>query len=166
MSTLPPTPAPEPTLVPEQSPKRPRVILWKWTLVATGVFMAYGMWQCGSGFYQGFKHSKEAVHRFHQELNSGDFETICREADEAFGKDNHDGAVQFLRAVHTKLGDATSESMGSLHVNASTDGTFVTVTFNSTFTGGSAEETFVWVKGMSGLKLHQYRIVSNAFILK
>ncbi|HXZ12147.1 MAG TPA: hypothetical protein VEG64_07120 [Candidatus Sulfotelmatobacter sp.] len=159
---LPPTPEPNsPLSIPA---KRSKVIFWKWTLLVSGVFVAYLMWQCGSGLYQGAKQSKAAVHHFHEQLNNGEFEKIVEEADPAVSKSGHDEFIEFLRAVHTKLGDATSESMGSVHVNATTGGTFVVVSFNSTFTGGAAQETFTWVKRMSGLKLYRYHVESKAFL--
>ena len=164
MNTILPPPTPEPNPPLSLPTKRPRVILWKWTLLVSGVFVAYLMWQCGSGLYQGAEQSKAAVHHFHDQLNNSEFEKIVEEADPAFSKSGHDELIEFLQAVHTKLGNATSESIGGVHVNATTNGTFVVVSFDSTFTGGTARETFTWIKRTSGLKLQGYHVESKAFL--
>jgi hypothetical protein len=159
MSTLFPAP------VGEQTAKRPKVIIWKWTLIATALFLTYFLWECGSGFYQGGRHANEAVRRFHQELNSGKYEQICQEAAEGFReKDKHDELIKLLQAVHTKLGDVKAESFGNITVNAGTDGTFIVTSYSSTFERGMAEETFTWLKRAGGLELYTYHIESNAFV--
>lgn len=146
-------------------PKRPKVIVWKSTLIATGLFMVFLMWQCGSGLYQGAHQSKEAVQRFHRQLNEGDFEKICQEADQAFVSANHDQLVRLLWAVRSKLGTASSESLPSVNVTANKGGRFVVVTYDSVFAGGGAKETFTWIKRTSGLKLCGYNISSAVFLL-
>jgi hypothetical protein len=163
MSTL----FPAPTPASEQTPKRPKIIIWKWTLVATALFFAYLMWECGSGLYQGGVQANGAVRHFHQELNDGQYEQICQEAETGFCETTkHDEVTSFLQGVHKKLGNATAESLIGMNVNANTNGTFITTRYNSTFADGSAEETFTWVKSSGKLKLHGYNIQSNAFILK
>lgn len=149
-----------------QLAKKPKVIFWKWTLIATGLFMAYLLWECGSGLYQGSRLANESVQRFHHELNDGQYEQIYQEADAGFrDPEKHDEIVKFLRGVHTKLGNATSERFSNMRVNATTEGTFIITTYTSTFSAGTAEETFTWVKNGTGLKLYGYNIQLNAFIL-
>jgi len=158
---------PAPTQVADQTPKRPKVILWKWTLVATALVFAYLMWECGSGLYQGGAQSNAAVRHFHQELNNSQFEQICQEAEAGFCETTKpDEVASFLQAVHKKLGNATAENVAGLHVEANTSGTFIRATYNSTFTEGSAQETFTWIKSGGHLKLHGYNIQSNVFVLK
>jgi hypothetical protein len=53
----------------QPKPKRKRVLL-KWSLVATGMLLAYFMWQCGSGMSAGAQLSDDAVRRFHSQLDS------------------------------------------------------------------------------------------------
>lgn len=60
----------------------------------------------------------KAAQRFHEQLNSGDFDAICREADEVFSQgEKHDELLHFLEKVHQKLGNAGAGSRVNLHVN-------------------------------------------------
>ncbi len=59
-------------------------ILWKWSLVATGILAAFLMWQCLSGLVQAGRLSDPAVAEFHRRMNAGDFEAIYSHAGEAF----------------------------------------------------------------------------------
>ncbi|HYL69016.1 MAG TPA: hypothetical protein VEX69_07615 [Candidatus Limnocylindria bacterium] len=154
-----------PTGEPEQPQKRPKVVLWKWSLIITGIVLTYLMWSCGSALYHGKRLADGSIHRFHQQFNAGEYEDICREGVPGFSQgENHDEMVKLLRAIRTKLGNATSESMTNLHVNATTNGTFVETTYDSTFEKGKAKETFTWLKSGSALKLYGYNIQSNALI--
>jgi len=131
----------------QEPPKRQKTVLWKWTLVATGLFMAFLLWQCGSGMYQGRKLANVAVQHFHQELNNSQFDQICQEGDPEFrAAQSHDNLVRFLRAVHAKLGNALSDSMTGIRVNATTSGTFIITSYSTRYGNGSAQETFTWVK--------------------
>ena len=67
--------------------------------------------------------------------------------------------------MHTKLGNATAEDLTNTTVNATTGGTFVVSSYDSTFASGKAQETFTWVKSSAGLKLSGYNIQSNVFII-
>jgi hypothetical protein len=141
------------------------VIVWKWTLIATALFVAYLLWQCGSGLYQGGRLANGSVHHFHQELNSGQYDQIWQEGDSGFREGGkHEEFVRVLQATHAKLGNATTENLTNLHVNATTGGTLIITSYNTTFSGGMAEETFTWVKEGSGLKLRRYVITSPAFL--
>ena len=74
----------------------PKRILWKWSLVISGGFLAILMWQCGSALYSGSRLADVAVQRFHGQLNRGEFDKICSEADEAFSQQQkHDELVTF-----------------------------------------------------------------------
>jgi len=57
-------------------PDTPKRVLWKWSLVAAAVISVFLMWQCGSALHQGRSLSNIAARRFHQELNSGQYEQI------------------------------------------------------------------------------------------
>jgi len=72
--------------------------------------------------------------------------------------------VKFLEAIHTKLGNAGAERLLNATVNAGTDGTFVTTEYDTTFAGGSAIETFTWIKKRGALKLYGYNVQSNTFL--
>jgi hypothetical protein len=130
----------------------------RWGLAVTAVCLLI-MWQCGSGLIWGRKLANEAVEHFHQELNASRYDEIFREADPGLteGKTKED-LVKFLQAVHTKLGEAGAVSPVSIHVNATTNGRFTTAQYKTTFTRGSAVETFTWIGAGSTLKLYGYDI--------
>ena len=101
--------------------KPPRRVLWKWSLALTAAVFLFLMWQCGSAFYMGRQLSEKAVQNFHAQLDSGRYEDICREADEAFSEgQKHDELVQVLGAVHRKLGNALVANQVNTNVSATT----------------------------------------------
>lgn len=145
-------------------PKRKRTLM-KWSLVATALVFGYFAWQCGSGMSTGARLSDDAVQRFHSQLDSGAYDTIVGESDEAFQTtDSQEELLKFLAGVHSKLGAAHGFTRTNIFVNANTNGTFINVTYNSTFEQGSAVETFTWRKVSGGLKLMGYHVESKAFL--
>jgi hypothetical protein len=103
--------------------------------------------------------------RFHSQLDSGAYDAIIGEADEAFrNADSQEELLKFLAGVHSKLGAVHDFTRTNIFVSANTNGTFVKVTYNSTFEQGSAVETFTWRKVSGGLKLMAYHIESKAFL--
>jgi hypothetical protein len=145
-------------------PKRVRV-LWKLSLAVTAVTLVFYVWQCGSAITEGRRSANELVRRFHQMLNGGNYEQIAQEADQVLLQEgHHDELVALLGAVHTKLGNASTESLTNMSVNSGTDGTFVATEYKTTFAHGSAVETFTWIKRGNTLKLYGYNVQSNAFL--
>jgi hypothetical protein len=147
-------------------PKHKRVLL-KWSLLATVLVLGYFMWQCGSGMKAGARLSDDAVRHFHSQLDSGAYEDIVRDADEAFqNSGNRDEIIKFLAGVHSKLGPSRGFTRTNIFVNASTNGTFIRVTYQSTFDQGNAVEAFTWKKAGAGLKLVRFDVNSNAFVTR
>jgi hypothetical protein len=106
-----------------------------------------------------------AVQQFHQQLDNGQYETICSRAVKGFCSSGADGEVmRFLKGVHEKLGNTGTTKRGSLNVNTNQDGTFVTVQYDTSFATGPAVETFTWIKSGNTLRLYRYDIRSNAFL--
>ena len=160
------TPAATPT--PDFGPTvpRPKRVLWKWSLAFTAAALLFLLWQCGSSLYQGRSLANASVRHFHEQLNNGRYEDIYGEADEGFVRSGkREDLVKFLQAVHTKLGEASSESLTNINVNAATRGTFITTVYATQFTRGRAVETFTWIKRNGVLKLYGYNVQSNALIL-
>jgi hypothetical protein len=138
------------------SPKR---ILWKWSLAIAAIVLLFLIWQVGSAVYSGPKLSDRSVQHFHDELNRGRYEEICREGDEGFHQgDRHDNLLHFLQLVHTKLGDFEGSKQINLDVKAGTGGTFLTSQYSSHFGQGPAMETFAWRKHGSILTLYGYSV--------
>ena len=145
---------------PTSSPKR---VLWKWSLAATSLVLLLLAWQCGSALQEGPTSANAAVQEFHERLNGGRYEEICRQADEGFTRPGkHDQLVGFLEKVHTRLGNAGVSNLANMRVNASTGGTFVVAQYYTTFDHGSAVETFTWIRSSGALKLSGYNIQSDA----
>jgi hypothetical protein len=147
-------------------PKHKRVLL-KWSLLATVLLLGYFMWQCGSGMRAGARLSDDAVRRFHSQLDLEAYGNIVRESDEAFqNSGNHDEIIKFLAGVHSKLGLSRGFTRTNIFVNASSNGTFIKVAYQSTFDQGNAVEAFTWRKAGAGLKLVSYEVNSNAFLTR
>jgi hypothetical protein len=147
-------------------PKAKRVLL-KWLFLATVLILGYFMWQCGSGMRAGARLSDDAVRHFHSQLDSEAYGDIVRDSDEAFQKsDNRDEIIKFLSGVHSKLGLTRGFTRANIFVNAGTNGTFIKVTYQSTFDHGNALEAFTWKKAGGGLKLVRYDVNSNAFLTR
>ena len=150
---------------PQQQPGTLGARRRSWTLIPA-VFLACSLSSCIGTLIQSREESNQAVHHFHQELNDAQYDQICQEADSRFSQsDTHENLVKFLRGVHTKLGNTTAENLGNTNVSATTNGTFIVASYDSTFALGKAQETFTWVKSSDGLKLVRYNIQSNAFII-
>ena len=127
--------------------------------------MLFVVWQCGSALYEGPALSNRAVWRFHAHLNSGEFEAICNEADEVLAQgENREELLDVLQAVHRKLGDAGEEKFVNLHVDVTTNGTFILSQYATTFDQGKATETFTWRKSGRTLKLYSYHVESRVFL--
>jgi hypothetical protein len=147
-------------------PKHKPVLL-KWSLLATVLVLGYFMWQCGSGMRAGARLSDDALRHFHSQLDSEAYGDIVREADEAFqNSGNRDEIIKFLAGVHSKLGQSRGFTRTNIFVNASTNGTFIKVTYQSIFDQGNAMEAFTWKKAGTGLKLVRYDVNSNAFVTR
>jgi hypothetical protein len=167
MSEVDATLLPTPPSIPDfgRNVKRPKRILWKWSIAVTAVLLIFLMWQCGSTLYTGSKLADQQVERFHGQLNRGEFEAICREADEGFSEDDkREEFMRFLESVHRKLGNAESGKRVNLNVQATNGSTFVTSQYNSEFESGQADETFTWRKSGNTLKLYRYNVQSAAFL--
>jgi hypothetical protein len=160
MST--PTQAPGPDFSYEA--EKPTV-LWKWSaLIAAIVFLYFG-WQFGSALYFGLKLADGEVRHFHDELNSGQIEEICDDADGAFSQGPRCyQLVETLQGVHRKLGDVIDQRRGRINLNLNSQGVFITVEFFTEFASGQARETFTWHKGGNTLIFYSYNVQSKAFL--
>jgi hypothetical protein len=115
----------------------------------------------------GARLSDDAVHHFHSQLDSQAYDDIVGNSDEAFQNSaNHDELTKFLSGVHSKLGSSHGFTRTNIFVNATTNGTFTKVTYQSRFDQGNATESFTWKKANGGLKLVRYDVKSNAFVTR
>ena len=146
--------------------KHKRVLL-KWSLLATALVLGFFMWQCGAGMRAGARLSDDAVRHFYSQLDSEAYGDIVGDSDEAFqNSGNRDQIIKFLTGVHSKLGPSRGFTRTNIFVNASANGTFIKVTYQSTFDQGNAMEAFTWKKAGAGLKLVRFDVNSNAFVTR
>jgi hypothetical protein len=160
--------APGPLIPPGvQAPAKRKWISVKWTLVAIVLLFGYFAWQCGSGMSAGARLSDDAVRHFHSQLDSQRYGEIMDESDEGFRHSgSRDEILKFLSGVHSKLGASRGFTRTNIVVNATTNGTFIRVSYKSTFDQGDAAESFTWRKTGDGLKLFNYQVNSNVFVTR
>lgn len=154
--------SPEPNLAVPAKPKR-KVFL-KWSLGITALLFAYLVWQCSTTMSKATSLATDATQRFHQQFNSGEYGQIYSEADLQGDQRNRDEFIEFLAAVHGKMGDFRSSNNTNLAVHSEAGDTTVTAKFDSTYERGRAKETFVWSKANGHLRLQSYDIQSKAFL--
>ncbi len=160
-------PAPEFTLS-ESRPwyRRNLVVL---AIIVVTILIVIGMWQCGRGVAglvrQGTGPSLRATEQFHAQLNRGAYDEIYTGATEEFRKSgSQQELTTFFEAVHRKLGDFVSSGSPSYFVQATTNGMFVTLTYQSTFQRGKGAERFVWKIEGGQPRLMGYNIDSRELI--
>jgi hypothetical protein len=109
----------------------------------------------------------QAVPRFHDLLDAGQFDAIYATGSEAFkSKNTPEEFRAVLDSIHRKLGATKSSKQLGWNVVRGTKGTVVTLTYATDFVEGSAEETFTYrLEGGEAL-LTGYHISSKALILK
>jgi len=159
---------PSSVLVEAQPKPKRRKILLKWSLFATALLFSYLIWTFGSGLMAGAGPSDDAVRRFHSQLDLRDYEELLLESDEGFqNSESHEELLKFFASVHSKLGVSQGSTRTNINVNVSTNGTLITVTYQSTFEQGNATETFTWRRTAGGdLRLFGYNVQSNVFLSK
>ena len=111
--------------------------------------------------------AESEVPRFHRQLNAQElgaiYDNSASEMKEATGRKEF---IEFLQAVHRKLGVMKTTERQNWHVNYGTNGTVITLVYNTSFTEGEATEQFLYRLEGKTAKLMGYNINSNAFILK
>ena len=109
----------------------------------------------------------EAVKQFHERFDSEQYATIYAEADEELQKQTSQKEfIAILSAVHRKLGMVKQASSTGYFINANTDGTFVKLTYKTSFPDSDATETFTWRMAGGKCKLIYYNIESTALIIR
>jgi len=110
--------------------------------------------------------SDAAVQRFHSRLNDQQFDDIIRTATAGFrisspAAERH----AYFEGVVASLGQHQDSDRVALTAGSGVSGSGVTVTLDSRFEYGSAQETFVFVERNEELVLHDYRINSQVFMV-
>jgi hypothetical protein len=142
-------------------------VVWKLSFAVAAVILTFYAWRFGSELVQGRLLANMAVQHFHQEFNEGQYEQITLEGDDGFAdKQKRAQFMALLETVHSKLGNADSESFVNMTVNVGTDGTFLSAEYNTTFDHEHVLETYTWRKKSGKLLLYGYKIRSNSFLPK
>ena len=109
--------------------------------------------------------AKAGVQRFHDMLNASQFQAVYDQSDAAMqAASSKDRLIQFLSAVHRKLGAAGKSTLQNWNVNYTPTGQFVTLTYQTTFASGPGDENFIYKIDGGAAKLVGYHINSDALI--
>ncbi len=138
-------------------------------ILALAFIALIGLYECGRGMMglvkEGIGPSREAVNQFHAHLNRGEYADILAQGTDEFRKSASDAELtSFFDAIHRKLGDFLTASSPSYFVQATTNGTFITLTYESTFQRGKGTEKFVWKMESGKVRLMNYNIGSRELI--
>ena len=118
-------------------------------------------------FTKGKQVAESAVGQFHNQYNAGQFHDIYNQADDGFKRsDSEAHLVQFFEALQRKLGTVKDANQTGWHVNATTNGTIVTLAYDTEFSEGKGTEEFVFrVNGDKAL-LYNYHVNSPLLLTK
>jgi len=135
--------------------------------VARGVAVAMALVLGACSSSADFDRAKEGVERFHEMFNGGTFDAIYSEAGKEFQASTpRDEFLQFVEAVHRKLGKAGEAKLRGWNVNYNTSGSYVTLTYATHYDEGDASEQFVFNVGGGKASLVGFHINSKVLILK
>jgi hypothetical protein len=128
---------------------------------------APGLLLSGCGMKHDISAASAAVVEFHSRLNNQDYGTIYQQADPRFRDAiKADDFQSLLTAIRNKLGGVLDSKQQGYFVNYNTSGTQIRLTYATKFSGGDAQEEFVWSKSGATYQLLRYHINSNALITK
>jgi len=130
-------------------------------------FCVLGLLFAGCGTGDNIRLAENGVTRVHAQMDNGQFLDIYTQAYDGFrSATKQQDFLDFVGAVHRKLGKVQTATRGSYFVNFTTSGTRVRLNYQTKFEGGDAQEEFVWkIKGQDAA-LVGYHINSTALILK
>jgi hypothetical protein len=111
--------------------------------------------------------SEAATNQFHRQLDAEQYSVIYSEADDQFRESTSESKLtELLTAIRGKLGAVQSTEITSWFFNFGGQGPFATVVSHTRFTKGDAEERFVWRIRDGRARLMNYKVNSNALLLK
>jgi hypothetical protein len=109
--------------------------------------------------------AEQSVEEFHSQLDSERYSDIYTQADEDFKKASSQEEVEkLMRAVHQKLGKVQAANQAGYLINVGSNGSIVTLTYETTFVGGKATEQFLWRVRDDRAALLNYNINSTALV--
>ncbi len=118
-------------------------------------------------FTKGKSTSEQAVGKFHDQFNAGQFREIYAQSDEGFRKASSEAdALALWEAVRRKLGTVKNSTQTRWHVNATPGGTMVSLAYDVEFTEGKGTEEFVFHMDGDKALLFNYHVNSPLLITK
>ena len=118
-----------------------------------------------------FKKSKStgesAVARFHTQFNAEQYHEMYGQTHEGFRKaTTEQQMIEYLKAVHRKLGEVKDAEQTRWFVNATTAGTKVSLAYKTSFAEGEAAEQFVFLVEGDNSALYSYNVSSPILVTK
>ena len=111
------------------------------------------------------KQADQGVVRFHSEMNAGQYAHIYdASAEEMKATTKREDFIKFLTGAHAKLGAYRESKQVGWNDNYATGGHFVTLTYDSQFERGPAQEQFVYRMKDDQPILAGYHVNSNLFV--
>lgn len=117
----------------------------------------------GCGIKESYEQTGAEVAQFHKALDSENYEVIWKTASPGMRKaSSQEQLTKLLEAVHRKLGKVKESKQVGWNSNTTTEGSFVTVTMQTTFERGAGTEAITFIKGDDDrLSLVGYNIQSQ-----
>lgn len=110
--------------------------------------------------------AEKEVPNFHAQLDAGQFKELYESAAEELKTTiTKQDFIALLSAVNRKLGRVIKSEKTTWSVNYNTSGSFVSMTYNTTFTKGTGMEQFIFRLHDGRALLVSYHINSNALII-
>lgn len=121
----------------------------------------------GCDMKQSFERADGEIAAFHRDLAAGRYARIWTKADPELHKAGSQADFEkLLKAVHDKLGVVKQTKQVGWNANATTGGTYLTATMQTTFEKGGGLEQFTYRKGKDDvLTLVGYNINSRDMML-
>ena len=119
-----------------------------------------------SDFSESKSYAEEALDDFHYDYNANNLVNIYENAHKEFKQSaTEEEFIQFLGAVHRKLGPVVSSSNSGWNVNSYNLKTYVSLTQKTTFESGSGVESFTFRIKDGKATLLSYNINSKDLII-
>jgi hypothetical protein len=103
---------------------------------------------------------------FHHRLDAGDYEAIWRDSGPDIRSADKASFVRFLTAIHDKLGKVRKSKQTGWRSEVNLNGSFASLTMQTTFERGSGEESFLYQGTGADQKLGGYHINSLDMMVK
>lgn len=119
----------------------------------------------GCNIKQELNRADAAVASFHGKLDREQYDQLWSSSADGMKKASPQPEfVRFLKAIHTKLGNVNATHETGFNINENNGVTSVTVSYDTDFEKGKANETFVFLEEGQRLELLNYNINSMALV--